>query len=98
MTTKAERLLPLVQAITLHDPLGKWDRETREYIPCERHPTAFIRKGENTVMVSAEDGCFFADYYDHGGMWIHPLLEKFAAENGCFWEWESPGAIGLYDL
>jgi hypothetical protein len=59
-------------------------------------PTAFVRDG--LLIVSAEEGDGAADYYGEfhdGDPWIDPELEKFAKKNGCFWEWENPGAISL---
>ncbi|MBO0738356.1 MAG: hypothetical protein J2P48_17580 [Alphaproteobacteria bacterium] len=63
-----------------------------------RHPTVFIRNDRPNVIVSAEDGGYFADYYGEyrgGYPWIHPKLEEFATKRGYFWEWEHPGSIML---
>lgn len=60
-------------------------------------PTVFVRES-GKIIVSAEDGNGWADYYGEfrGGFpWIHPDLEKFAQDRGMFWEWENPGAIIL---
>ena len=52
------------------------------------------------VQVSAEYGDDAADYYGEfrgGYPWINPKLEAFAEKHGCFWEWQNPGAIALYE-
>lgn len=53
------------------------------------------------VCVSTEHGDNAADYYGEyrgGYPWINPKLEKLAIDNGCYWEWFNPGAIGLYRI
>lgn len=62
-------------------------------------PTTFIDKESGAVIVSAEDGAYFADYYGEyrgGYPWIHPDLEKFAKDHDLMIEWQNPGAIGFY--
>ena len=64
--------------------------------------------GMKSVMVSAEDigrddegnDVQAADYYGEfrdGLPWINPKLEEYADKLGCYWEWDSPGAIVLAD-
>lgn len=62
-----------------------------------RHPTLFRRDGK--IILSAEDGGYFADYYGEyrlGYPWVHPKIEKWAKDRGLFWEWENPGCLALY--
>ena len=57
-------------------------------------PTVFERDGK--LIVSAEDGGYFADYYGEyrgGYSWIDPRLEEAAKKLGMYWEWENPGCI-----
>jgi hypothetical protein len=60
-------------------------------------PTVHVR--DDRLIVSAEDGKGFADYYPEsldGGYrdpFINPVLEKWAKENGGHFEWENPGCI-----
>lgn len=67
------------------------------------HPGAFIRADSPTVVrVSAEDGQNWCEYYREvqGDTWnfgIHPTLNEFAWKHDCFWEWENPGSIALYE-
>ena len=56
-----------------------------------------IERG-NLILVSAEDGNYFADYYGEfsgGYPWVDPKLEDWAETNGYYWEWENAGAICL---
>ncbi|MBA58531.1 MAG: hypothetical protein CMQ40_05095 [Gammaproteobacteria bacterium] len=55
-------------------------------------PHAFI-DSEGRFLISAEYGDGFANYYDCGYPYIHPSLEKWAVENGGYFEWQHPGAI-----
>lgn len=62
-----------------------------------------VRKGERgpIAIVSAENGDNAADYYGEfrgGYPWINPQLEELAEKYDCFWEWENPGAIALYEI
>ena len=52
----------------------------RQWVPVEVKPHAWIADGQ---LLS-----YNSDY-------IAKELEDWAAENGCYWEWESPGAICL---
>lgn len=75
-----------------------WDKVAKDLIETTVSPTVIERDGK--IVVSAEDGLYWADYYGefHGGdMYIDPILEAFAKERGLFWEWENPGAISLHE-
>tara|TARA_B100000700_G_C14776291_1_gene729133 strand:+ start:53 stop:316 length:264 start_codon:yes stop_codon:yes gene_type:complete len=37
------------------------------------------------------------DYWNESGDQIHPKLEKWADDNGYYWEWETPENIKLYN-
>lgn len=94
-----ETLLAQLLEIKLPHPVGHWNRRLQQYDPAEMVPYAFIRIGESVVHVSSEDGHLFCNYYSEGaGPWIHPVLVKFAADRGMFWEWENPACMGLYEL
>ena len=61
-----------------------------EIVDTEVSPTVFERDGR--VIVSAEDGNNFADYYsDH----IDARLESIAEKYDGYFEWENPGAISF---
>lgn len=54
---------------------------------------------DGTLFVSAEHGDDAADYYGEfrgGYPFINQKLEKLAEKFKGYWEWENPGAIGLY--
>jgi hypothetical protein len=58
-----------------------------------------FRVDGEVIIVSAEDGNYFADYYcefNNDDPYIHPKLEKIADKYGLYWEWEHAGAISLY--
>jgi len=79
---------------TLEAPDFVRDPVTRKFVEKMRPPYVFEREGK--VFVSAEDGCFFADYYGEfrgGYPWIDPKLEELAKEFKGYWEWENPGCI-----
>jgi hypothetical protein len=92
--SKLEKFAAAVRAIKVPDL--KWNGQTLENI--EVSPTVFERDGK--VIVSAEDGLPFADYYGEGrpgnDPWINPALVKVAKKYGFYWEWENPGAIAVY--
>ncbi len=58
-------------------------------------PTVIITSS-GRLMVSAEDGRGFADYYGEfrgGYPWIAPELEQWAKTNGGYFEWQNAGTI-----
>jgi len=65
----------------------------------------YLMKDESKIAkvvarVSAEHGDSAADYYGEfrgGYPWINPKLEDLAKKYDLHWEWEHPGAIGLYE-
>lgn len=59
-----------------------------------RHP--IVIEKEDRILVSTDDGRYFADYYRNGVAWIHPDVEQLAADAGTYWEWENPSAIVVY--
>ena len=82
----------------LHIDSMDWDRETKSLIDTVVSPTVIERDG--LVIVSAEDGKGFADYWgcdeiQREGMYIHPELEALADKHGMYWEWEDAGAISI---
>ena len=73
-----------------------WNREAGEYVDGFVAPRGFIRDGY--LFVSGEEGDDAMDYYGEyrgGYAWINPVLEQFAADNNCYWEWENAGCIVL---
>jgi len=79
-------------------PGHKWNKEKKDFDEVMVHPTVILR--DNLVIVSAEDGHYFADYYGEfrgGYPWIHEVLEAFAKEHKCFWEWENAACICLFE-
>lgn len=94
-----DKLLEEVKLITALDFV--WNKETKNHDEVQRPPHAFIQNDRGLkLMVSAEDGGFFADYYgeyNRGCPWIHEELEAFATKHKCFWEWRDPGTIVLYE-
>lgn len=65
-----------------------------------QEPIKWFEDEQNRLKITDENGGpVVIDYYDFyqdtGG--IHPDLIKAAEDNGCYWEWEHPGAICLCD-
>ncbi len=90
-----KQLVKQIAAISATDL--KWNKKTRDFDPVPVSPTIIER--DSLIIVSAEDGGFFADYYGEfrgGVMWIRPDLEYIADAHGLVWEWENPGCISLY--
>lgn len=83
---------------TLQKHWMRWDSASREYVEIMISPTVIERDGK--VIVSAEDGLEWANYYgemDEGPYpWIHKTLEDFAEDYDMHWEWENPGCISLW--
>ncbi len=55
---------------------------------------------EGVLCVTSDTGQGFIDYYGEfrdNCPYIAPEIEKFAKDNGMFWEWHNPGSIGLYE-
>jgi hypothetical protein len=71
------------------------------------HPTAFIERDggklTGSLIVSAEDGKRFANYYGEFegefapfDPWIAPEIEAWAKANGYEVDWRDPGSVILY--
>jgi hypothetical protein len=89
----------IVEALkALKKPWMEYDKAKKEYVDIEVSPTVIER--DSKIIVSAEDGLRWADYYgefEGGYQWIEPVLEAFAKEHGLHWEWNDPGSISLWD-
>jgi len=73
-----------------------WNEDKTDLVDVYGKPHAFIR--DDMLFVSGEHGDGACDYYGEyrgGCAWINPILEKFAADNKCYWEWENAGCIVL---
>lgn len=98
MATRRRSTQPhaLIDALPVIDGYD-WDSTKRELVEVKLKPTAFIRE-DGTVIVSADDGKGFADYYGNefiDPLYIHPKLEEFATKRDMYWEWVNPGCIAL---
>lgn len=94
--------LQLVKALSKVTTEGeKYNRETGKYEEATLMPTLFLdRDHANQVVLSAEDGGYFADYYGEyrgGYPWVHPEVEEAAEKLGFYWEWENAGALIAYE-
>jgi hypothetical protein len=94
--------LRLVKALSKVTTAGeKYNRDTGKYEDATLMPTLFLDRDEaNQVVLSAEDGGYFADFYGeaHGGYpWIDPRVEEAADELGLYWEWENAAALIAYE-
>jgi hypothetical protein len=61
-------------------------------------PVVFVR-GNDGIVLSGEEGDGLCDYwgeFNGGDPFIHPELEKWAADAGAYWEWENAGCAILY--
>jgi hypothetical protein len=86
-----------VQLKALVDQLVTTGLHSKTFENIDINPRSFIRDG--VVVVSAEDGPYWADYYGEfrgGYPWINPKLEEFATAQGGHWEWDNPGSISFY--
>ena len=91
---KQNRIVEQLKAI--QKPGISYDTINKKYVDIMVSPTVILR--DDKIIVSAEDGRDFADYYGEfrgGYPFVDPVLEKFAATNNMFWEWENPGCIYL---
>lgn len=98
-----QTLIDALKAITVIDPVGKWNRDTKEHEEVERHPHVFLWKdGDNSrARLSSEDGGYFCDYYGEyrgGYPWIHPEVEAVAKKFGMMIEWYDPSHIAFYPI
>ena len=73
-----------------------YDKVAKDFVEGFVKPRGFIRDG--MLFVSGEEGDDACDYYGEyrGGFpFINPILEKFAADNGCYFEFENAGCLVL---
>lgn len=76
-----------------------WDKVRKTYDDVEVSCNCFVKEG--VLMVTSDDGLGAIDYYGEyrgGYPYISPKLEAFAKANGCFWEWNNPSSISLYEV
>lgn len=76
----------------------KWNKTTKTYADIQVSCDCFVKDG--VLMVTSDDGQGIIDYYGEyrgGYAYISPALEAFAKANGCFWEWNNPSSISLYE-
>lgn len=98
---EAEQLLaklPELQ-VEVYKGNGRW-------VESKVKPVAWVND-DGYLMVSGEDGQGFIDYYNEAAYelglpdaddpYINPQLEKFAEDNGYYWEWDSPAAVVLME-
>lgn len=66
---------------------------TRELVWVEKEIQAVFVREDGEFYLSAETGYpEIADYYRFT---VHPALEEWATNRGCYWEWENPGCLVL---
>ena len=71
-----------------------------KYVDVDKTPTLFKDTDTGVLILSAEDGGYFADYYGEfrgGYPWIDPRLIEWAEKKGLMWEWRDPGSVGLWE-
>lgn len=74
------------------------------YADLGREPTIIVGS-DRRVLLSAEDGRCFADYYQEFGLHaasdtpgVDSDLCELARQHGCYWEWENPGCAVLIEI
>lgn len=85
--TTLQKTLPKLPALF-------WDRENKNLEEKKVPVDSFIK--DDSLFVTSEDGHSFIDYYGEyrgGYPYIAPALEKWAKDNGGYWEWQNPSAI-----
>lgn len=85
--------------------IGEINKKISSHLFSKQHnlikPELITNTGILKVSLEAENGYMLADYYgeQNGGYpFICKELYDWAEKNGFYWEWESPGMIGLYFL
>lgn len=105
-----DELLASLKAVTVEDPYGeplrdadgKWmDDKDGEPLwkPIIRSPHVFKGERPDQIILSAEDGGYFADYYGEfrgGDSWVHESIEEWAKAHGYEIGWRDPGSVSLY--
>lgn len=94
--------LRLVKALSKVTTEGEqYNASTGKHEPATLMPTLYLdRDHSNQVVLSAEDGGHFADYYGEfrgGYPWIDPRVEEAAEKLGLYWEWENAAALIAYE-
>lgn len=56
-------------------------------------PVPYFIDEDNYLCVDCESEIFVADYYCEFGLEFNPKVEKWAEDNGGYWEWKNPGCI-----
>lgn len=67
----------------------------------DTYGTPTVIRNEDGVMISAETGDGFLDYYgepEYGleDLYIHPRIVEVVEAEGCILEWKDPGTVGIY--
>lgn len=98
-----QQQLKLIKAMSRITGNGlKYNQDTGKYEDAVVMPTLCLdRDHTNQVVLSAEEGDGFADYYGEfrdGCPWIDPRIEEAADELGLYWEWENAGALIAYEV
>lgn len=94
--TANDRLADALRA--LRKPCLVYNPKTKDCDEVPTGPTVWIPLDSTAVHLSAEDGTGWADYYPEWQpySYIHPEVERVAAEHGFFAEWVNPGCVAFY--
>lgn len=98
---KLDKLHSALNKLTVPGEKFEKDRETGEYtwFDADVRPTIIRERDcDAQLILSAEDGGYFADYYGRGGLYIDPRIEDVAYKHGFYFEWENAGALIAYEL
>ena len=113
MKSQKQQRQEFIEALeALRRPYLDWNRETKQMEEKQVPPTLILdRDHEGQIIVSAEDGLGWCDYYaeylresldDDGkiqnAFGIATALHDVADEHGYFWEWENAGCIVACEL
>ena len=88
-----------VPTITLYEVMTQDD--AGKYVIESETATPYMWWRDGNLYLSAEEDDGLASYYGLGRgdyQEIHPELEKWAEDMGCFWEWENAGCLVLAAL
>jgi hypothetical protein len=96
MSLKERQVIPATINHSSYDPhklpIEKLQASDYDSMKLVQAPYFFDEDG--FLCLSLEENIYVGDYYDaSGGPYISDSVEKWAKEQGGYWEWVHPGAI-----
>lgn len=98
MSLKERQVIPAKINHSSYDPhkLPLEKLQALDYDSSEMVQAPYFFDEDGFLCLSLEENVYVGDYYDEfgsGGPYISDSVEKWAKEQGGYWEWINPGSI-----